>query len=216
MGAVFRATDLHTGRELALKRVHLSEDAVRNTRCTELFHQEFRTLVQLAHPHVVAVYDFGIDESGAYYTMELIEGADLHTLAPVPWAEACGLMRDVWSALSLLHARRLLHRDISPRNLRRNDQGQVKLIDFGGMAPMGPCRTIVGTPPVVAPEALLQQSLDARADLFAIGATFTTYSPADTRTQRAPSSSYLVPGRAARYRPQNSRQGFRPSSIAWC
>ena len=171
MGAVFRAPDLHTGRELALKRAHLPEDAVRNTRCTELFHQEFRTLVQLVHPHVVEVYDFGIDQTGAYYTMELIEGADLHTLAPLPWPEACGLIRDVCSAVSLLHARRLLHRDISPRNLRRNEHGQVKLIDFGGMAPMGPCRTVVGTPPVVAPEALLQQSLDARADLFAIGAT---------------------------------------------
>jgi tetratricopeptide (TPR) repeat protein len=171
MGAVYRATDLQTGHDVALKRLHLSKDAKRKGRYVEFFHQEFRTLAQLAHPNVVAVHDFGADEQGPYYTMELLEGDDLHALAPLPWLEICALMRDVCSAVALLHSRRLLHRDISPRNIRRTQQRRAKLIDFGGMAPMGPCKTVVGTPPLVPPEALLQQPLDARADLFAVGAT---------------------------------------------
>ena len=50
--------------------------------------------------------------------MELLDGQDLRELAPLPWREACALLRDVASSLALLHARRLLHRDVSPRNVR--------------------------------------------------------------------------------------------------
>ncbi len=171
MGAVYRATDLQTGLDVALKRLRPSEGAKHSGRYVELFHQEFRTLAQLAHPNVVSVHDFGADEHGPYYTMELLAGEDLHVLAPLPWVEACALMRDVCSAIALLHSRRLLHRDLSPRNVQRTRERRAKLIDFGAMAPMGRCKTVVGTPPLVPPEALLQQPLDARADLFAVGGT---------------------------------------------
>jgi len=171
MGAVYRATDRQTGRDVALKRLHLAEDAKRNAKHLELFHQEYRTLAQLAHPNIVAVHDFGADGQGPYYTMELLEGETLHALAPLPWEACCALIRDVCSAVALLHSRRLLHRDLSPRNVQRTSEGRAKLIDFGTMAPMGPCKMLVGTPPLVPPEALLQQPLDARADLFAIGGT---------------------------------------------
>jgi serine/threonine-protein kinase len=171
MGAVFRVTDRITGAELALKRLRLAHDEKRDRKLIALFQQEFRTLAQLAHPNVVTVHDFGTDEEGPYYTMELLHGEHLHALAPMPWAKACGLLRDVCSAVALLHSRGLLHRDLSPKNIQCTSQGRVKLIDFGAMAPMGPCTTIVGTPPFVPPEALLQQALDARADLYAIGGT---------------------------------------------
>lgn len=171
MGAVYRVADRKTGSEVALKRLRLSDDVQRNRRLVALFEQEFRTLAQLAHPNVVTVHDFGTDEHGPYYTMELLQGQHLHALAPLPWAETCALMRDVCSAVALLHARRLLHRDLSPKNVQRTPEGRAKLLDFGAMAPMGPCVTIVGTPPFMPPEALLQQTLDARADLYAIGGT---------------------------------------------
>src|SRR5688572_9084668 len=119
MGAVYRAHERQTGAAVALKRLRLTDNDKRNRSFTELFHQEYRTLAQLAHPHVVQVHDFGTDEQGPFYTMELLEGDDLHSLAPLPWRDACALLRDVCSAVALVHSRRLLHRDLSPKNVHR-------------------------------------------------------------------------------------------------
>jgi hypothetical protein len=171
MGAVYRARDRHSGRVVALKRLSVARAETRRAQLTELFHQEFRTLAQLAHPHVVRAHDFGIDEHGPYYSMELLEGQDLHALSPLPWREACSLMRDVCSAVALLHSRRLLHRDVSPKNIQRTSAGRATLLDFGAMMPMGPSKSVVGTAPLVPPEALMQQALDGRADLYALGGT---------------------------------------------
>lgn len=167
MSVVYRATDRAGGPPLALKRL-LSE--LRDKR-VELFHQEYRTLAQLAHPNVVQVHDFGVDAEGPYYTMELLDGADLHAIAPLPWRQACALIRDVCSAVALLHSRRLLHRDLSPKNIKRTAAGHAKLMDFGAMAPMGPQKMVIGTPPCIPPEAVLREPLDARSDLYALGAT---------------------------------------------
>jgi hypothetical protein len=170
MGAVYRSRDRQSGQIVALKRLSVATET-RRAQLTELFHQEFRTLAQLAHPHVVRAHDFGIDEHGPYYTMELLQGENLHDLAPLPWREACSLLRDVCSAVALLHSRRLLHRDLSPKNIQRTSEGRATLLDFGAMLPMGPSKTVVGTPPLVPPEALLQQPLDGRADLYSLGGT---------------------------------------------
>jgi tetratricopeptide (TPR) repeat protein len=171
MGAVYRARDRQNDAAVALKRLMIAEGDNRRDVLMELFHQEFRTLAQLQHPHVVHAFDFGIDEQGPYYTMELLQGEDLHGLSPMPWREACGLLRDVCSAAALLHSRRLLHRDLSPKNIQRTHDLRAKLFDFGAMAPMGLCKTVVGTPPLVPPEAIMQQPLDGRADLYALGGT---------------------------------------------
>ena len=89
----------------------------------------------------------------------------------MPWKEACALSYDVASSLALLHSRRLVHRDVTPRNIRRTRDGKAKLIDFGAMVPMGQGAMVVGTPSFVAPEVALGSALDARADLFSLGAT---------------------------------------------
>jgi hypothetical protein len=171
MGAVYRSRDRQSGQIVALKRLTVATGETRRAQLTELFHQEFRTLAQLAHPHVVRAHDFGIDEHGPYYTMELLEGHDLHELSPLPWREACTLLRDVCSAVALLHSRHLLHRDLSPKNIQRTRKGRATLLDFGAMMRMGPSKALVGTPPLVPPEAMLQQPLDGRADLYALGGT---------------------------------------------
>jgi serine/threonine protein kinase len=111
-----------------------------------LFEREFYTLAQLSHPSVIEVYDFGVDDAGPFYTMELLEGGDLSTRAPLAFGAACALMMQVCSSLALLHSRRLVHRDISPRNVRCTRDGAAKLIDFGAMVPLGPCERSVGTP----------------------------------------------------------------------
>jgi hypothetical protein len=164
---VHRAFDLSNGQLVALKRLHAGrrEDIVRH------FEREYLTLRNLEHPRIVAAYDYGIDDEGPFYTMELLDGGDLHKLAPLDWKRACALARDVCSALSLLHSRRLVYRDLSPRNVRCTTDGTAKLIDFGAMTAVGPSRELIGTPPCFAPEALYSQPLDARTDLYALGAT---------------------------------------------
>jgi hypothetical protein len=102
--------------------------------------------------------------------MELLEGGDLVDRAPLPYRDACTLARDVCSALSLIHSRRMVYRDLSPRNVRC-DEGKAKLLDFGAMTAMGPTKYFVGTLAVSPPEALHVQPLDARADLYSLGAT---------------------------------------------
>jgi hypothetical protein len=168
MGEVFRVRDGRTGEVLALKR--LKARGLRAASRVALFEREFHTLAQLAHPRIIEVRDYGIDEGSPYYTMELLQGEDLRQLGPLPWRQACAVLRDVASSLAILHSRRLLHRDVSARNVRVDVGGRAKLIDFGAMVPMGVPKEVVGTPPFVAPEALQLLSLDARADLYSLGA----------------------------------------------
>ena len=171
MAAVYRVRDAVNGQELALKQLRGRDSAEKRARMLELFEREFHTLAQLAHPRVIAVHDYGLDEAGPYYTMELLDGGDLLDLSPLPWRQACALLLEVCSSLALLHSRRLLHRDVSPRNVRCTRDGAAKLIDFGAMAPMTHGGQVVGTPAFCAPESLQRSALDARADLFSLGAT---------------------------------------------
>jgi hypothetical protein len=172
MAVVYRVKDAVNGRELALKQLMVAQSSRHFRSLSALFEREFHTLVQLSHPRIIEVYDFGVDSGGPYYTMELLDGGDLRERSPLPWREACLLLYDVSSSLALLHSRRLVHRDISPRNVRSTRDGSAKLIDFGALVPMGASGQIVGTPPFVAPEVLHRSALDARTDLFSLGATF--------------------------------------------
>ena len=169
MGAVYRVIDERGGRPLALKR-GWSADARKLPRCALLLEREYHMLAQLAHPRIIEVYDYGVDERGSYYTMELLDGADLQQGQPLPWQAACAVLADVASSLAILHSRGLVHRDVSARNVRRAADGRAKLIDFGAVVSMGVAKEVVGTPPFMAPEVLQVQALDARADLFSLGA----------------------------------------------
>lgn len=169
MATVYSVRDQKTGKRLALKKLAEPERS-RAAFLTSQFEREYHTLRDLAHPCVVEAYDYGIDVNGAYYTMELLEGTDLRDCGRLPWRTACALLRDVASALAVLHSRRLIHRDLSPRNVRCTTDGRAKLIDFGAMMPMRATKTVVGTPPFVPPEAFHLQALDARADLYSLGA----------------------------------------------
>lgn len=168
MAAVYDVTDETNGKDVALKRL-LLEQAKRRTAAL-LFQREYNTLAQLSHPLIIRAFDYGIDAERPYYTMELLSGENLRQLAPLPWKEAASLVRDVASALALIHSRRLIHRDVSPRNVCRTDDGRAKVIDFGTLSPMGRAKKVMGTPPYLPPESLEDQPLDARSDLFSLGA----------------------------------------------
>jgi hypothetical protein len=168
MGVVYRVFDRSTGEDRALKR--LTAEAASQKFLVEAFEREYQVLVGLDHPRIIRVFDYGVDELGPYYTMELLEGHDMRRAAPLPYREACRYLRDVATSLALLHARRLLHRDLSPGNVRMTPDGHCKLLDFGALAAFGNSRLVVGTPPAIPPEALEGAPLDQRSDLYALGA----------------------------------------------
>jgi hypothetical protein len=165
MGVVYRARDPSVDRAIALKRL-LTESPLQ----VQMFEREYHTLRSLRHPRIIEVFDYGVAEDGAYYTMELLDGADLREIAPLAFDRTCAYLRDVASSLSLLHARRMIHRDLSPRNVRVTGDDRAKLIDFGALSSFGVPDVVVGTPPCVPPEALRRSELDQRADLYALGA----------------------------------------------
>ena len=170
MATVYRAIDVATGRDVAFKQLVLGAGE-KDSMLGSLFEREFRTLAQLSHPRIIEVYDFGLDECGPFYTMELLDGGDLRERAPLPWQQACVMAYDICSSLALVHSRRLVHRDVTPANIRFTRDGLAKLIDFGAMVPMGAGSVVVGTLNFMAPEVALRSNLDARADLFSLGAT---------------------------------------------
>jgi Protein kinase domain/AAA ATPase domain len=171
MAVVFEVRDTSNNQRLALKRPRLDGSQAHKNRSEELFAREYHTLVQLSHPRIVRVYDFAVDALGPYYTMELLDGGDLVSAMPIDYRRACAVASDICSALSLLHSRRIVHRDVSPRNIRCTGDGLAKLIDFGAMTHMGPSKELVGTPAYCAPELLNMHALDARTDLYSLGAT---------------------------------------------
>jgi hypothetical protein len=171
MAFVYEAVDGATGKRVALKQLRPSRAAADDGQMARLFASEFYTLTQLAHPRVVAAYDYQTLPESAFYTMELLDGGDLLEQKKLPWQELCALLCDVCSALSLLHSRRFVHRDVTPRNIRRTRDGKAKLIDFGAMVPFGSHKRAVGTPAFTAPEVVMGQPLDGRTDLYSVGAT---------------------------------------------
>ncbi len=165
MGEVFVARDNVSRRKIALKRLlstHIAREA--------LFRAEYHALARLKHPYIIQAYEYGRDRGLPFYTMELLDGQDLLEAGPSDYRTCCRMLRDVATSLALLHAQRLLHRDVSPRNVRKTLSGRCKLIDFGMMVPFGVPPNVAGTPPFVSPEAWDGSVLDQRSDLYSLGA----------------------------------------------
>ena len=182
MGVVYRAFDTALGRTVAVKTVRLSEYAtpqeVRSLR--ERLHREARAAGALAHPNIVAVYDLGEEGDTAYIVMEYVEGRTLETLLganepprPIEWY--LGVLEDVAKALDYAHARGVYHRDIKPANIMVQDDGGVKVADFGiakvtWTKTMTETGMVMGSPHYMAPEQLKGEPVSARTDQFALAA----------------------------------------------
>lgn len=165
---VYSVHDEQYDRRVALKRLATASGA-RGRGSRLAFEREYYTLTQLRHPNIVSAHDFGYDGTTPFYTMELLDGDDLRDLAPLPWSFACEALADIASALALIHSRRLVHGDVSARNVRRAANGRATLIDFGTMSTIGAPGELKGTPPHIAPELGTGQPVDARTDLYALG-----------------------------------------------
>jgi serine/threonine-protein kinase len=97
MGSVHRARDEASGRVVAFKQLTAKRAGSKQRALQALFEREYHTLARLKHPRIIEAYDYGLSEAGPYYTMELLDGADLQQLAPLPYRDACRYLRDIAS-----------------------------------------------------------------------------------------------------------------------
>jgi len=183
MGTVYKARQPRLDRWVALKI--LSPELQHDPQFAERFEREARTLASLAHPNIVALYDFGEAQGHFYLVMEFVDGQTLRQLLQtrkLPPAEALGIVPKICDALQFAHERGVIHRDIKPENILLDRQGQVKITDFGiaKILELGPgdlsltgARDVVGTPHYMAPEQVEKpQTVDCRADIFSLGVVF--------------------------------------------
>jgi len=177
MGEVYLAEDLRLGRKVALKLLppDLTRDEAAKTR---LIH-EARAASLLDHPHICTVYDIEELPAGQLLlAMAYCEGETLKARlarGPLPVAEAVELACQMAEALAEAHAHGIVHRDIKPANAMVTKTGRVKLVDFGlahlpEATVLTATGTTLGTPAYMAPEQVRGEAVDARADLWALGA----------------------------------------------
>ena len=177
-GVVYRASDLELGEPVAIKTLH-PEAVAGGPAALDRLKEEIRLARRVAHPGVVRIHDIG-DDGGTYFiTMEHVPGLSLaeilRRLGRIPAAQAVAIGRQLCAALAAAHERGVIHRDVKPQNLILQPDGALKVLDFGvarlaersaGLTSAG---LVVGTPAYMAPEQLLDEELDARADVYAVG-----------------------------------------------
>jgi urea transport system substrate-binding protein len=179
MGMVFEAEDVHLRRVVALK-VILPEYAA-HPAARERFLREARAGAALKSDHVVTVYQVGQDRDTPFLAMELLQGQTLEDRllqgGPLPVPEALRIGREISAGLAAAHAQGVVHRDVKPSNVwLEAPTGRVKLLDFGLARAAGPKSDLtrigdpVGTPEFMSPEQARGEQVDARSDLFSLGA----------------------------------------------
>ena len=177
MGVVYRARDRRLERVVALKQ--LPENLRNHPKAVALFLREARSAAVLNHPNIVTVYDAGQENNILYITMELLEGTPLQQIlrsrGKLTARDTARLGIQIAKGLQYAHEQHIIHRDIKTGNLFFTDTKKVKIMDFG-LAKMveevGRGSTVIGgTPFYMAPEQGMGESIDHRADLYALGVT---------------------------------------------
>ena len=182
MGVVYRATDERLERDVAIKLVR--DDLVRDSSSQARFRQEARALSRLNHPGVATLFDFDQHDGVTFLVMEYVEGDTLAQLlipGPLPENRARAVMIEVAEALEAAHEHGIVHRDLKPANIMITPRGRAKILDFG-LARLAPLASqtldmglstpgmAAGTLPYMSPEQLSGGAVDARTDIYALGA----------------------------------------------
>jgi len=181
MGVVYHATHTALNKGMALKV--LRGDMARDETVVQRFVQEAQASSAIGHPNIIDITDFGrLPDGSAYFVMELLEGESLTdriVRGALPPEEASDIAFQIASALGAAHARGIIHRDLKPDNVQLIARGGsdrfVKVLDFG-IAKVGGANskltrtgTVFGTPHYMSPEQASGQSVDSRADVYALG-----------------------------------------------
>jgi serine/threonine protein kinase len=185
MGAVYKARQPQLERFVALKLLlRRRQDGSQDSAFAERFAREARALAKLNHPNIVSVYDYGEAGSYAFLLMEYVPGMTLRQLlqrGKLTPDEALAIVPRICEALQFAHQQGVVHRDIKPENILLDEQGRVKIGDFGIAKIADPAsgvgltqdRQVIGTPHYMAPEQVERpQTVDHRADIYSLGVVF--------------------------------------------
>lgn len=174
---VYQALHPALNRVVAIKM--LSHTLVYDKSFKDRFLQEARTIASLTHPNIVQIFDTEEAYRTYFIVMEKVSGTDLSKLLKARKVlspeEAMDILRQMALALSFAHEKGVVHRDVKPANCAVDDEGVVKLMDFGiaRRIPKNPtgarAKIVEGTPRYLAPEAAIGKEVDGRADIYSLG-----------------------------------------------
>lgn len=176
MGIVYLARDVQLDRLVAIKL--LPPERALDTALRDRFLREARMAAKLSHPNIIPIFAVDDADGFVFYVMAYVDGETLgdrvRARGPMSASDASRVLREVAWALGYAHAQGLIHRDVKPENiLLERGSGRALVTDFGIAAAIGADeeRSVAGTPEYMSPEQALGQELDARSDLYGLGAT---------------------------------------------
>jgi beta-lactam-binding protein with PASTA domain len=176
MATVYLAEDQELGRRVALKV--LNERHAHDEQFVERFRREAQNAAGLSHPNIVSIFDRGETDDGTYYiAMEYLDGRTLKDLlrrrGPMPVRLALQYARQILAGMRFAHRHGIVHRDIKPHNVMVDNEGRLKVTDFGiaraGASQMTEAGSIVGTAQYLSPEQARGESVDPRSDIYSMG-----------------------------------------------
>lgn len=178
---VYEAYDPQLNRRVAVKELNMSASATTQQReeRARRFEREVKAAGSLSHPHIVTIYEYGEDDGRVFMAMEYLDGRNLRNELDIngvlPVDRALEVAQSVLEALGFAHENGIVHRDVKPENIQILESGRVKLTDFGiARITFEPNITmdgqVFGTPSYMSPEQVVGKDIDARSDLFSVGA----------------------------------------------
>jgi serine/threonine protein kinase len=178
MGTVYKAFDPAIHRQVAIKTITKSAlDPSELQYAIARFRHEAQAVGRLTHPRIAAIYDYGEDDDLAFIVMELVNGKSLYehlqNKAKFDLAEIGEIVRQLLDGLGYAHAQGVVHRDVKPSNILINDDGRIKISDFGiahlDSSSLTQVGEIMGSPGYMSPEQFTGDEPDARTDIYSAG-----------------------------------------------